>query len=87
MSLLDDAHKMSFQLAELTILFSKVSSFQTIAHQVLEIEIGLAALTHGFLTSEILPYRQTESIVNYIAAHLADSDYLYLVSYDPLALY
>jgi hypothetical protein len=82
-----EAHRRSFQLSELIVLFADVSSFQTATHDLIQLEYAIQMLQHGFLTQTLLPHSQASNIIDEVTAHLSDFYYLHIVNSDPLSLY
>jgi hypothetical protein len=82
-----EAHRRSFQLSELIVLFADVSSFQAATHDLMQLEYAIQMLQHGFLTQTLLPFSQASAIIDDVTAHLSDFKYLHIVNSDPLSLY
>jgi hypothetical protein len=51
-----EAHRRSFQISELIVLFADVSSFQAATHDLMQLEYAIQMLQHGFLTQTLLPH-------------------------------
>jgi hypothetical protein len=82
-----EAHRRSFQISELIVLFADISSFQAATHELIQLEYAIQMLQHGLLTQTLLPHSQASTIIDDITAHLLDFNYLHIVNSDPLSLY
>jgi hypothetical protein len=59
-----EAHRRSFQISELIVLFADVSSFQAATHELIQLEYAIQMLQHGLLTQTLLPHSQASTIID-----------------------